>query len=226
MDMESEKSSKASTSTLGSIPRAALPARKPLPQQKVTMKPDIVLVKNIQLTVVAGHTSWGGMLPQIVHVTARIQRSTARAAETDSIDDALNYQTIYHAVLDMTGEAYSFKEDFVRDAVKRIVNATGEKNGDIEVKFPRGMLRAEEGGLVMKARFGLKAENDVEMIIHTVELENTRVTCIIGIDPAERQFKQPIIMNLSITREDHALKEYSISNALAVFLRVCIQYGT
>ena len=105
---------------------------------------DTVFVHELKVETIIGIWGWERKIRQIVSIDLEMGADIRRAAETDSIDDTLNYKTISKRV-----------QQFVADSEFQLVETLAEKIAELvlqEFKVPWIQVRVSKPGAIRGAK--------------------------------------------------------------------------
>ncbi len=105
---------------------------------------DTVFVHELKVETIIGIWGWERKIRQIVSIDLEMGADIRRAAETDSIDDTLNYKTISKRV-----------QQFVADSEFQLVETMAEKIAELvlqEFKVPWIQVRVSKPGAIRGAK--------------------------------------------------------------------------
>lgn len=111
----------------------------------------IVFLRDLRVDTVIGIFEWERNTRQVVAIDLEMATDTARAAATDSIDDALDYKTISKRLIEFVGGS-SFK--LVETLAEEIARVVREEFGVAWVKVtlskPGAIRGARDVGVVIE----------------------------------------------------------------------------
>ncbi len=105
---------------------------------------DTVFLHELKVETIIGIWGWERKIRQIVSIDLEMGADIRRAAETDSIDDALNYKAISKRV-----------QQFVADSEFQLVETMAEKIAELvlqEFKVPWIQVRVSKPGAIRGAK--------------------------------------------------------------------------
>ncbi len=105
---------------------------------------DTVFVHELKVETIIGIWGWERKIRQIVSIDLEMGADIRRAAETDSIDDTLNYKAISKRV-----------QQFVADSEFQLVETMAEKIAELvlqEFKVPWIQVRVSKPGAIRGAK--------------------------------------------------------------------------
>ena len=105
---------------------------------------DTVFVHELKVETIIGIWGWERKIRQIISVDLEMGADIRRAAETDSIDDTLNYKAISKRV-----------QQFVADSEFQLVETMAEKIAELvlqEFKVPWIQVRVSKPGAIRGAK--------------------------------------------------------------------------
>ncbi len=105
---------------------------------------DTVFVHELKIETIIGIWGWERKIRQIVSIDLEMGADIRRAAETDSIDDTLNYKAISKRV-----------QQFVAESDFQLVETMAEKIADLvlqEFKVPWIQVRVSKPGAIRGAK--------------------------------------------------------------------------
>lgn len=114
---------------------------------------DRIVVKDLLLRCIIGAQEWEREKKQDVLINLVMHTDISAAAESDSIDDALNYRTITKSIIAHVEESSYFTLEALATAVARICV--------IDHKAARALVRIEKPGALRFARsVGVEIERE------------------------------------------------------------------
>lgn len=161
--------------------------------------PDEVFVDSIRLKATIGLDCWQRPKAQDVLVSATVYQDTGAAAVEDDFTKTLDYRKIYKPVLERGEKTYVDVYEFMAGVVQKLGEATGNEGGRIEVSLPGALLRCD-GGLKTECSFYRVLGNGplkYRLEAGPITVKDIRLSCIIGINEAERVKRQPITLSLT-----------------------------
>ncbi|MEL0036975.1 MAG: dihydroneopterin aldolase [Gammaproteobacteria bacterium] len=120
-------------------------------------KPDIVYIRDLQVSTIIGIFDWEREIKQTVSIDLEMATDISKAAQSDHIDDALNYKSIGKRVT-----AYVEDSDF------QLVETLAENIASLvrdEFNVPWLRLRLSKPG-------ALRGSADVGLVIERGEIDN------------------------------------------------------
>jgi FolB domain-containing protein len=154
---------------------------------------DVVFVRNISIQAVVGLDCWQREKPQKVLVSVRVSHSLLKAAEADDISYTLDYRKIYNdAILPLGLERHNSLLDLTRKAIQQIFSKCGKAACTITVTLPNALLNSDVGVSITKSvtPYGMVVDD-------SMSITDLRIYCIIGVNPAERLVRQPVIFSIN-----------------------------
>jgi dihydroneopterin aldolase len=113
--------------------------------------PDTIFLHELKVETIIGIWDWERKIRQTVSIDLEMGADIRRAAETDSIDDTLNYKAVAKRV-----------QQFVADSEFQLVEAMAEKIAELvlqEFEIPWIQVRVSKPGAIRGAK-------DVGVLIH------------------------------------------------------------
>ena len=113
--------------------------------------PDAIFLHELKVETIIGIWDWERKIRQIVSIDLEMGADIRRAAETDSIDDTLNYKAVAKRV-----------QQFVADSEFQLVETMAEKIAELvlqEFEIPWIQVRVSKPGAIRGAK-------DVGVLIH------------------------------------------------------------
>jgi FolB domain-containing protein len=148
------------------------------------------------MQAVVGLDCWQREKPQRVLVSVRVRHSLLKAADTDDISYTLDYRKIYNdAILPLGLERHSSLLDLVEQASKQVFSASGEAAFEITVALPNALLNSDGGVSITQS-----VSSEDGLADRSMSIKDLRIYCIIGVNPAERLVKQPVIISVEARR--------------------------
>ncbi|KAF2010584.1 hypothetical protein BU24DRAFT_427697 [Aaosphaeria arxii CBS 175.79] len=160
---------------------------------------DKICVQNLQVTAKAGKDVWGRekLQPALISVALSLARPFDSAAQADSLDTS----TVHYGILSkdirsaIEGNARHLStQDFAAQIWGQVQETAGKTNlagTEVDVFYPKATLFGDGAGLVYSTLNG-------EWTSKVAYLRNIRIPCLIGVNPNERERKQPVVVNLQV----------------------------
>jgi dihydroneopterin aldolase len=120
-------------------------------------KPDIVYIRDLQVSTIIGIFDWEREIKQTVSIDLEMATDISKAAQSDHIDDALNYKSIGKRVT-----------AYVEDSNFQLVETLAENIASLvrdEFNVPWLRLRLSKPG-------ALRGSADVGLVIERGEIDN------------------------------------------------------
>jgi dihydroneopterin aldolase len=156
---------------------------------------DTIYVKDIEIKAVVGVDSWRRARSQPLLVTGTACTSLVDFDKHDDFERTLDYRSILKIIREHDDKIYEDLFHLVRSVASQFV-IRGVKKGSVAVKLPRAVLRCE-GGVTFVCHFA--SDNGVKTILPIkLELEDIKLSCIIGINEVERVQRQPVNLGIWI----------------------------
>jgi FolB domain-containing protein len=191
----------------------------PHPQANTEGQRDVVFVKNVAFRADVGLDCWERKKDQPVLVSAEIFMNIRSAAKDDDFTKALDYRTLYKSIRGCDTFVYGCIFDLTRELVKSLIKSNPEqvRRGRLRILLPKALSRCE-GGVFLDC--GFEAENQPLVALQPMELSlrDIKLSCIVGINPAERVKKQPIVLQMRIVGKRNEKTNWS--NLPSLFDRV------
>ncbi|TFK50617.1 hypothetical protein OE88DRAFT_1661129 [Heliocybe sulcata] len=181
---------------------------------------DIISVKSLSLSGNIGPDCWGRSAPQPLRMDIEIVMaplSLEKAGHSDDVNDTINYGSVSKNVLRIFSlgqvafpcgmfTAATLATTAVSEVVKKSRHNQVQEY-HIALEAPKAILLADGlrlSVLTRVTRSGPKAGEVVQDVWWSVK--DLRLAVIIGVNPAERLAKQPVIINIEIYQKPRALK--------------------
>ena len=158
---------------------------------------DAIVLDQLQLTCIIGKDAWGRQKPQPILLSVTAYTDIAAAAKEDTCNFTINYGSLQK---DLVAKAMDIGLTFGNlIQFMEVVGLIVINRPDTRPSFGRVLVELPEA-LLMADSFGANALVDNEGKIDVVSyiIKNLRTTCIVGVNPHERQRKQPVILNITI----------------------------
>ena len=159
---------------------------------------DLLTLRNIKLTASVGVDCWQRIKPQPVLLSVSLHTDVHVAAETDHVDDTIDYGKVYRHLTNILSESSHPKLlAFAEEASKICLNAEGCEVVDVVAQLPKALLQADgpDGGVSIRLEVRRPAEGQRQTSC-SLSMK-VRLHCIIGVNAHERNAKQPIILTLT-----------------------------
>ncbi|KAF9165917.1 trifunctional dihydropteroate synthetase [Actinomortierella ambigua] len=169
---------------------------------------DKIVIKDLTVRNIIGVDGWERSKRQPVIINLTVYTSVSQAGDTDHLPYSIHY-----GVLCKTVEAHSEKTEFrsveaLADSIARVViHKCHAPKITVRVDKPRALLHAASAGVEITRERGDYSEEQltgkVVVPIHfretdTIFVKDLRLSCIIGVNPWEREEKQVVILNLQV----------------------------
>lgn len=178
---------------------------------------DVVFVQNISMQAVVGLDCWHREKPQKVLVSVRVRHSLLRAAHTDDISYTLDYRKIYNdAILPLGPEKHVSLFNLACEASKQIHLKSGGAASEITVTLPNALLNSEAGVSITQI-----STHEGHIAERSISIKDLRIYCIIGVNPAERLVKQPVIISVETHNSVGGLECTNFQKLLGPMIKVC-----
>ena len=103
-----------------------------------------ICIKNLRLRTIIGIREFERSNKQDVIINATIEVDTARAAETDNIDDAYNYRTITKKIIDFVEQSnYFLLEKLAAKILEMILAEPRALAAEVEIDKPTALRFAD-----------------------------------------------------------------------------------
>ena len=162
---------------------------------------DAVLINRLHANTVVGSDCWGKKRPQPLVVSVRLSTSLQRPAETDDIQQTLNYGTLYKSIISELGSPLHEKDitctlaDIADGIIVRCITPlitqckTSDPISTICIEAPRTLLSGALWGYETQTQ-GLNQHH------YKYFVKNLRISVIIGVNPPERLSKQVVELDI------------------------------
>ncbi|KAK4986338.1 hypothetical protein LTR50_005385 [Elasticomyces elasticus] len=164
---------------------------------------DGISVRNLKITLQHGTDAWQRSARQPAHlsVSLSLKEPFASAASSDTVDGStVHYGKLSKALLRTfsetpgssatTGIWRAFSE--IEDAMlEEVASKEALRNVLVELMLPKGSML---GDGVALSRYVSYSEVKVEKYV--MQLKDVRIPTLVGVNPHERQMKQPLVVNL------------------------------
>ncbi|KAF9977953.1 trifunctional dihydropteroate synthetase [Actinomortierella ambigua] len=169
---------------------------------------DKIVIKDLTVRNIIGVDGWERSKRQPVIINLTVYTSVSQAGDTDHLPYSIHY-----GVLCKTVEAHSEKTEFrsveaLADSIARVViHKCHAPKITVRVDKPRALLHAASAGVeITRERADYSEEQLTGKVVlpmrfkepDTIFVKDLRLSCIIGVNPWEREEKQVVILNLQI----------------------------
>ncbi|KAF2875977.1 hypothetical protein BDV95DRAFT_484538 [Massariosphaeria phaeospora] len=183
---------------------------------------DQITVRNLEATVDAGVDVWGRKRKQRAFITVTL--SLTKPFDSAAAADALDHSTVHYGQLSKAIQnhveqqnsivGWQSTKDLVRgisECASHIIKATRIRSMETDVCYLKGSMFGDGAGYKIGVLFQDDSNNLPESQFYRIlYLRNVRIPCIIGVNPNERQQKQPVIINLAIEcLQNHRSDDYA-----------------
>lgn len=111
----------------------------------------IVFLRDLRVDTIIGIFEWERNTRQVVAIDLEMAADTARAAATDSIDDALDYKTISKRLIDFVGRSSFQLVETLAEEVARIVREEfGVPWVKVTLSKPGAIRGARDVGIIIE----------------------------------------------------------------------------
>jgi FolB domain-containing protein len=178
---------------------------------------DVVFVRNISMQAVVGLDCWHREKPQRVLVSVRVGHSLLKTADTDDISYTLDYRKIYNdAILPLGLERHDSLFNLAHEASKQIFLKSGGAAFEITVTLPNALLNSDVGVSITQS-----GTREGSLAKRSMSIKDLRIYCIIGVNPAERLVKQPVILSVTAQSPLDGAKSTNFQKLLGPMIKVC-----
>ncbi|KIX03347.1 dihydroneopterin aldolase [Rhinocladiella mackenziei CBS 650.93] len=159
---------------------------------------DKIILKNLRLDLAVGLDAWRRWgKPQPVSITLEVQpvSNFEAAAARDDVSLSMDYGKLYKRI------ASGLKEVDVYPAIHVLISRLSELVSeyaqlDIEILLPKALLPAN-GGVLYRFQVDRSAV-EVATSTLTLTIQQIACSCIIGVNPRERLYKQSLFLDISL----------------------------
>jgi dihydroneopterin aldolase len=163
---------------------------------------DKIMVQKLEVTVNAGKDAWGRPKVQRAHisVTVTLNEQFGSAATTDKVDGStIHYGTLskmlqadlqnripeWASTLTLAGD--------IANSVKKVADSTPIYALETDICYLKGSMFGDGAGFTAS-----RIMQNLCLHSYVLFLRNVRIPCLIGVNPNERQHKQPVVLNVWI----------------------------
>lgn len=158
---------------------------------------DTVILKNINLNLCVGLDAWRRPLkPQPVQITIKVQPSAnfEAAAAQDDVNLTLDYGKLYKRIIAaITNRVYPSAYALMEELSSLI---SGYTLLNVEILLPRALLQAT-GGVLYHFQIDTQLSG-MTRPTWTRSIQRIVCSCIVGVNPHEREYKQVIYLDISV----------------------------
>ena len=177
---------------------------------------DVIFVKNISMQAAVGRDCWHREKPQGVLVSVRAFFPVKIAGNTDSVEDTLDYRKIYNdAIMPLRLIEHKSLLGFLTRASQQVLLET-TCEAEVGITLPKALLNSEAGVSLVYNGHGNLNSQALSLRVHDLRLH-----CIIGVNPAERIEKQPVIINIEARSLNSMSSCCDYQELLAPEVKVC-----
>ncbi|KAG0235486.1 trifunctional dihydropteroate synthetase [Actinomortierella wolfii] len=179
-------------------------------QHEATVLPmnDKIVIKDLTVRNIIGVDGWERSKRQPIIINITVYTSVSQAGDTDHLPYSIHY-----GVLCKTVEAHSEKTEFrsveaLADSIARVViSKCHAPKITLRIDKPRALLHAASAGVeITRERSDYTEEQLAGTVVSPIKFKETdiifvkdlRLSCIIGVNPWEREEKQVVVLNLKI----------------------------
>ncbi|KAK4950590.1 hypothetical protein LTR66_013917 [Elasticomyces elasticus] len=164
---------------------------------------DGISVRNLKITLQHSTDAWQRSAKQPAHlsVSLSLREPFASAASSDTVDDStVHYGKLSKALLRKFSEtpgssattgiwrAFSAIEDAL---LEEVASKEALMNVLVELMLPKGSMFGDGVALSRYVSYG-----EVKVEKYVMQLKDVRIPTLVGVNPHERQMKQPLVVNL------------------------------
>ncbi|KAF9439304.1 trifunctional dihydropteroate synthetase [Entomortierella beljakovae] len=169
---------------------------------------DKICIRDLTVRNIIGVDAWERCKRQPVIINMTVYTSVSQAGDTDHLPYSIHY-----GVLCKTVEAHSEKSEFrsveaLADSIARVVIfKCHAPRVTIKVEKPRALLHAASAGVEITRSRSDYTEEELAGTVScpirfnqqdTIFVKDLRLSCIIGVNPWEREEEQVVVLNLQI----------------------------
>jgi D-erythro-7,8-dihydroneopterin triphosphate epimerase len=109
----------------------------------------IIRIKNLRLRTVVGIQNWERKQPQDVIINVEMEFDGTKAAESDSIDDTINYKVIKGEIIKEVENARCYLLDRLASQILKVIMENKKvKRAKVEVDKPQALRFADSVSVV------------------------------------------------------------------------------
>src|SRR5258707_8402298 len=167
---------------------------------------DKIILNKLSVRAPLGASHWrkpgSEDLPQPLFISAEIPNSVRPAAASDSLSDSVNYGTLAKTIEKVVAEVVPSAQINSLEALGRAICVGCLEEFptlieiQIEVEKPRSHLLAKGIGVKMTTR--RSDSRKIEVMSSLFYVRDLELSTIIGINPWERNLRQPVLVNLEM----------------------------
>lgn len=158
---------------------------------------DAILINRLQAHTAVGTDCWGKKRPQALVVSVRLSTSLQRAAETDDIQDTVNYGTLSKSIRSEL-DSHPHENDFtladiangiIIRCILPLITQLETSESTIRIEAPKALLSGALWGYEIQTQ-GLSKRH------YNYFVKDLRIFVIIGVNPPERHSKQVVELDI------------------------------
>lgn len=112
---------------------------------------DLVIVRDLRIRTIVGIWDWERKMPQTVSIDLDMATDVSRAAETDKIEDTLDYKKVAKRVTSFVQEeAFQLVERMADQVAELIMSEFDVPWVRVEVRKPRAVRDSADVGVVVE----------------------------------------------------------------------------
>ncbi|KAG0046063.1 trifunctional dihydropteroate synthetase [Gryganskiella cystojenkinii] len=169
---------------------------------------DKICIKDLTVRNIIGVDAWERSKRQPIIINLVVYTSVSQAGDTDHLPYSIHY-----GVLCKTVEAHSEKSEFrsveaLADSIARVViTKCHAPKITVRIDKPRALLHAASAGVEITRQRSDYTEDQLAGIVPTplkfnrhdiIFVKDLKLSCIIGVNPWEREEEQIVVLNLQI----------------------------
>jgi FolB domain-containing protein len=158
---------------------------------------DQITVSELSLQPRLAGWAWAPDTPRIlpVKLTLAYMTDVSRAGASDDLTNSISYSEVSDKIVQLAGsktwrDLWELAQK-VADLTLEFEGTTGDEEVTVRLEHPSALLGAESAGLEITRAKARRTDRDDDIFIR-----GFKVDTVIGVNPAERTRKQPVILNL------------------------------
>ncbi|ETI25672.1 dihydroneopterin aldolase [Cladophialophora carrionii CBS 160.54] len=168
---------------------------------------DKVILKNMRFDFPIGLDAWRRFRkPQPVQITIEAQPTSTLepAAAKDDVNLSMDYGSLYKNISSALKEPHPDAFPTIRSLISLLVGLVPDCGVlNIEILLPKALPHST-GGVLYRFQVD-KSELEIDTSSLTVTVRQIACTCIVGVNPHERIYKQTVFVDISVPMVDPAV---------------------
>jgi FolB domain-containing protein len=149
---------------------------------------DSILVSSLRLNATVGNDRWAKTRPQPITLSLHLETSLADAGASDDVAHTIDYGQLTKALTSaVDGHTFGSLRELANAALHIPFDCPTAVAARIDVQAHNQFLRADALGVTL-----FRDKNNRRRDIDRMWMRGLKATCIIGVNPAEREWRQNV----------------------------------